>query len=238
MPDPTIVGIGAEVSNTTTGAQTLTASQPSGLRNGDLLLVVLRQDYQHTNGAGNIRTHTDPTGVIATAPAGASSIGVSSSLRVSLNVHAIPRTGSGSVSVDIAAGGGIVNLYERLFIIGVRNASTIRNTQAQSVNGTTPTWPTTAQTLTVGADDSAAISIITNRSTTAQTLSTANGFSVSHDDIDQPAVAVAYRTVNTPSQAVPLWTGSGILRAQVTFEVVWGPSNSGIFIDGAVHLAG
>jgi hypothetical protein len=236
MADPYVVGVGVEATNTTTGAVTISAAQPAGARNGDLLLAVLRQDYRHTNGAGNIRTHTDPTGAINTASAGASSVGASSSQRVSLNVHAIPRTGSGNISIDIAAGGGIVSLFEALTIIAVRHCSDIANVITQSVNGTTPSWPTTAQTLTVDADTSASLSIITNRSTTAQTLSTANGYTSTTSSATQPAYAVAYRTVDTPSQAVPLWTGSGILRAQVTFELVYG-ALGGIYIDGAVHLA-
>lgn len=221
MPDPTIVGIGAEASNTSTGAVTLTAVQPSGLRNGDLLLVVWRQDYQHTSGSANLRSVTAPTGQIAQATSTAANIGGTNTQRVSLAVWAIVRNGAANVSVSINAGAGIASLHERLFIIGMRNASTIRNAIGQSSGATS--WPTTAQTITVGAGDSAALSIITNRSTTAQTLSTANGFTVEHSDTDQPAVAVAYRTVDTPSQAAPQWTGSGNLRAQTSFEVVYGP---------------
>jgi hypothetical protein len=237
MPDPTIVAVGAQVTNTTTGAVTLTAAQPTGARNGDLLIVVVRQDYQHTNPGSNARAVTTPTGFTVSGNSGASSIGASSSQRVSLSIFHGVRTGSGSIAVDISAGVGIVSLYEAATVIAVRNCSDTANPITQSVGGTTPTWPTTAQTLTVGADNSASLSIITNRSTTAQTLDTANGYTVSTSSTTQPAYAVAYRTVNTPNQAVPQWTGSGILRAQVTFELEYGPAYGGIYIDGAVHLS-
>jgi hypothetical protein len=160
---------------------------------------------------------------------------VSFSQRVLLWLWTQARAGSGGIDITIPAGGGISSLRERAYMIAVRNASSLRNSIGQSTGATS--WPTTAQTLTVGADNSAAMSIITNRSTSAQTLSTANGFSVVHTDTDQPATAVAFRTVDTPSQAVPRWTGSGGLRAQQTFEIVWAPNVSGMYLDGAIHLS-
>jgi hypothetical protein len=220
MSDPVVVGFGTQVTSTSSSAVTLSVPQPVDAVDMDLLLVVVRQDYVYTT-SGSVRVPSAPAGTIRSTSATAGSTGTSTSQRVSLMVYALLRSGSGDIPVDISAGTSATGVKEAAFCVAVRNASTIRNPIGQTLGGSMITWPTTAQTLTVDAGNSAAMSIITNRSTTAQTLDTANGFSLDYSSATQPATALAYRTVDTPSQAVPQWTGSGGLRAQVTFEIVF-----------------
>jgi hypothetical protein len=209
-------GTGTADASTVTGATALTANEPAGAIEGDLLIAVFvrRVIFDNSGAPGNV---TGPDGWANAGSRTQTAPGASSNTRVSVQAWSLQRTSaSASASVSIAASAFTETSNQRLFVMGVRGPI---STGSDTNQGDTSTgWPTSAQSLTADSETTGVLSIITNNGTTAQSLETANGFTRVNTGTTIPAHAVAFRSIaDAGTYAVPIWTGTGGVRAMTSF---------------------
>lgn len=235
MADPTIAQWGADDTNTSTSAVTLTAPGVSG----DLAVLVFRSLFDHNNSSPTSwRTPTVvPSGWTPLVNVQAASPGASRTTRLFLYTWWKLNDGN-SVDVDVASAVGGLLAQDAVFLIGFSSATGVdTDTPTQDSNSTS--WPTSAQNIGVTNNDARVVSIITAGAGTAPTINTANSFTRNHDSAGPPPMAAADRAVDSGTIALPTWNGAGLFRVQVGFTVINNPAppaGSGIYVDGAVHL--